>query len=73
MPVYEYECENCHHHFEVNLGFDDPQPDTCLDCQGKSLRRVYGCAGIIFKGQGFYCTDAEKGCSCDSCNHDHTH
>ncbi|MFA6688571.1 MAG: FmdB family zinc ribbon protein [Sphaerochaetaceae bacterium] len=74
MPVYEYECDVCHHHFEVNLGFNDPRPTRCPDCQSNALHRVYGCSGVIFKGKGFYCTDKGAdgcGCSCGSCSHDH--
>lgn len=72
MPTYEYECDTCHHHFEVTQGYGDPQPEKCPECQGTSLHRVYSCAGIIFKGKGFYCTDkGTSGSPCDSCTHNH--
>lgn len=56
MPTYEYECNSCHHRFDLRQSFhDEPQAD-CPKCSGKS-RRVFHPAPIIFKGSGFYVTD----------------
>jgi putative FmdB family regulatory protein len=56
MPIYEYECGNCHRRFEVKQGFHDKPEAKCPQCQ-ETARRVFHPAPIIFKGSGFYVTD----------------
>ncbi len=56
MPTYEYECESCHHRFELKQSFNDKPQAACPRCKKKS-RRVFHPAPIIFKGSGFYVTD----------------
>lgn len=56
MPLYEYECETCHHQFEVQQKFSDPLIDTCIRC-GKGVRKLISAPGIMFKGSGWYVTD----------------
>lgn len=60
MPTYEYECSDCHFHFERKQKFDDEPVAMCPKCQGKS-RRVIHSVPIIFRGSGFYITDSRKG------------
>lgn len=56
MPRYEYVCDFCGTHFEVNRHFGDPPPETCP--QGHApVHRVFVPPPIIFKGSGFYVTD----------------
>ena len=38
---------------------DDPI-ETCVKCHGR-VRKLFGTAGIIFKGSGFYVNDYRKG------------
>jgi len=59
MPVYEYACESCGHHFDVKQRFSDDPITICPDC-GQPVRRVLHPAGIIFKGPGFYINDSKK-------------
>ena len=59
MPIYEYECQDCEHAFEVRQGFHDEPVAECPKCAGTS-RRVIHPAPIIFKGSGFYVTDSKK-------------
>ena len=59
MPIYEYECGNCHCCFERKQRFDDEPVAACPQCQGKA-RRVFHSVPIIFKGSGFYVTDNRK-------------
>lgn len=59
MPIYEYACTSCGERTEARQGFDDPPLDVCPDCGGK-LRKLYSPVGIVFKGSGFYATDARK-------------
>lgn len=60
MPIYEYACTACGERTEAKQGFDDAPLETCLQCGGK-LRKLYSPVGIVFKGSGFYSTDAKKG------------
>lgn len=57
MPIYEYECGLCQHHFERKQRFDEEPIATCPECQGKA-RRIIHSIPIIFKGSGFYITDS---------------
>ena len=60
MPTYEYKCNNCEHDFEVFQKMSDEPVKICPKC-GKDLRRlIFGGAGVIFKGSGFYVTDKNK-------------
>ena len=57
MPTYEYECKSCGHGFEVFQAMSDMPIKDCPEC-GKEVRRlIFGGAGVIFKGSGFYVTD----------------
>jgi len=61
MPTYEYECKSCSHNFEVFQSMSDQALSDCPEC-GKEVRRlIFGGAGVIFKGSGFYVND--KGAS----------
>ncbi len=60
MPIYEYECSLCHHHFDRRQRFDAEPVAKCPKCQGKA-RRVLHSVPVIFKGSGFYVTDNRKG------------
>ena len=61
MPTYEYECKGCGYSFEVFQAMSDEPLKTCARC-GKEVRRlIFGGAGVIFKGSGFYVTDKGKG------------
>lgn len=58
MPIYEYACTACGERTEAKQGFDDPPLEECPHCGGK-LRKLYSPVGIVFKGSGFYSTDAK--------------
>jgi putative FmdB family regulatory protein len=60
MPIYEYACTACGERTEARQGFDDPPLEECPRCGGK-LRKLYSPVGIVFKGSGFYSTDAKQG------------
>ena len=61
MPLYEYECENCGHRFEVIQKFADAPLEECPKCKG-TLRKLLSSPAIQFKGSGWYITDyAKKG------------
>jgi len=60
MPLYEYQCEECDHRFEViQKSFSDPPVQTCPKCGGP-VRKLMSSPAIQFKGSGFYITDYAK-------------
>ena len=59
MPIYEYACTACGERTEAKQSFADPPLTECSLCGG-SLRKLYSPVGIVFKGSGFYSTDAKK-------------
>lgn len=59
MPLYEYECDNCGHRFEVIQKFSDEPVKTCPKCQG-AVRKLLSSPAIQFKGSGWYITDYAK-------------
>lgn len=60
MPTYEYRCTGCARKIEVQQSFSDAPKQTCDFC-GEKLRRVFSPIGVLFKGRGFYSTDARSG------------
>lgn len=61
MPIYEYECVNHKHRFEVIQKFDDPPVTHCTVC-GEPVEKLFSSPAIQFKGTGWYITDyARKG------------
>ena len=61
MPLYEYQCEQCGHRFEVIQKFSDAPLADCPKCSG-AVRKLLSSPAIQFKGTGWYITDyARKG------------
>lgn len=71
MPTYDYKCDSCGHEFEAFQSMNDAPLTSCEKC-GKSVRKVFGGAGIIFKGSGFYVNDYKNksgdSCGCSGCD-----
>lgn len=41
MPIYEYDCPNCHGHFQKLVqGFRDPQGIACPRCKSTDVQRA---------------------------------
>ena len=59
MPLYDYECLNCGHVFELRQSFNADPEGVCPQCAGMS-RRKFHAVPIIYKGSGFYTTDYKK-------------
>lgn len=59
MPLYDYQCDQCGHRFEVRQGIREDALTTCPRC-GSPIRRIIHPVGIVFKGSGFYITDSRK-------------
>jgi putative FmdB family regulatory protein len=64
MPLYEYQCDACHHRFERIQKFSDPPVATCPSCAGP-VRKLISSPAIQFKGTGWYITDYAKKSSTD--------
>jgi putative FmdB family regulatory protein len=56
MPLYEYECNKCHHLFERIQKFSDPMVKKCPECGGP-VEQTISAPAVQFKGSGWYVTD----------------
>jgi putative FmdB family regulatory protein len=56
MPLYEYQCEQCGHRFEVIQKFSDAAITVCPTCGGP-VHKLLSSPAIQFKGSGWYITD----------------
>ena len=59
MPLYEYECKQCHQRLEKIQSFSAPPEKVCPKCGGE-LERVISAPAIQFKGAGWYVNDYAK-------------
>lgn len=57
MPIYEYACQQCHHHLEKLQKLSDEPLSLCPQCGEASLQRLMSAAGFQLKGTGWYETD----------------
>jgi putative FmdB family regulatory protein len=57
MPIYEYECSNCHHTFDLMQKMNDEPAKQCPKCLGETAQRLVSAAGFQLKGTGWYATD----------------
>lgn len=58
MPIYEYECQACHHQIEAIQKFSDPPLTDCPECgKKKSLSKMISATGFQLTGSGWYVTD----------------
>ncbi len=53
MPLYEYECQQCHKHTEKRQKFSDSEITECPFCGGL-LKRVLSAPAFSFAGGGWY-------------------
>ncbi len=56
MPIYEYQCKECQHQFELLQRFSDPQVTACPRCGG-AVQQIISAPAVQFKGSGWYVTD----------------
>lgn len=57
MPIYEYQCNKCHHDFEVIQKINDDPVSSCPKCASKKIQKLVSPAGFQLKGTGWYVTD----------------
>jgi len=53
MPIYEYECEQCHKITEAWQHLTDEPLATCQECGGE-LRKLISMSSFQLKGGGWY-------------------
>ncbi|MFI4919003.1 MAG: FmdB family zinc ribbon protein [Legionellales bacterium] len=57
MPIYEYQCTSCHHHFDLMQKMSDPAATQCPECSQHTAIKLVSAAGFQLKGTGWYETD----------------
>ena len=57
MPIYEYQCEGCGHHFDIIQKISDERLTLCEKCNEHKLKKLITSAGFKLKGTGWYETD----------------
>jgi putative FmdB family regulatory protein len=60
MPIYEFECPSCRHHFERLQKLSDADPADCPECGKSGLRRRVTAPAFRLSGSGWYETDFKK-------------
>ncbi|MCC5792072.1 MAG: zinc ribbon domain-containing protein [Legionellaceae bacterium] len=57
MPIYEYQCANCSHKFEIMQKISDAPVKQCPLCFEDRAIRMVSAAAFQLKGSGWYETD----------------
>jgi putative FmdB family regulatory protein len=57
MPIYEYQCEKCHHHLEALQKLSDKPLRECPECGKHTLKRLISAPMFRLAGSGWYETD----------------
>lgn len=57
MPIYEYQCMNCGHVFDVMQKFSDEPIKTCPECAKDNVKKLVSATAFQLKGTGWYVTD----------------
>ena len=57
MPIYEYECTSCHHHFDLMQKISAEPVKQCPVCFDNSVIKLVSAAAFQLKGTGWYATD----------------
>ncbi len=57
MPIYEYQCNNCHHNFDLMQKISDAPIIKCPQCLNDTVVRLISASGFQLKGNGWYATD----------------
>ena len=53
MPIYEYQCDNCHHVTEAWQSLAEEPLTTCQACAG-ALKKLISMSSFHLKGGGWY-------------------
>ena len=60
MPIYEYQCNTCHHTLELLCKHDSAPVASCPMCQSSDLSRIVSATSFQLKGAGWYVSDYAK-------------
>ncbi len=60
MPIYEFECRSCGHHFDHLQKMSDADPTVCPACHAEKLHRMLSAPAFRLAGTGWYETDFKK-------------
>ena len=60
MPIYEYECRGCGHHFEFLLLPSSPTAPVCPACNGTDLERAISMFAVSSEGTRKLALDAGR-------------
>jgi len=60
MPIYEFECSSCGHHFDRLQKLSDSDPSICPACGAPHLQRKVSAPSFRLAGSGWYETDFKK-------------
>ena len=59
MPLYDYKCPVCEHHFEARHGFSEDAP-PCPNCQHEDVKRIITKAPSVAGGILTHAGDGKK-------------
>lgn len=54
MPIYEYQCPDCRHRFEVLQSIREKATKNCPKCPGKKVERLISHTSFSLKGGGWF-------------------
>jgi putative FmdB family regulatory protein len=57
MPIYEYTCDACGHHFEMIQKISEKPIKQCPKCFKDTAEKLVSAPGFRLKGSGWYETD----------------
>ncbi|MFZ4076936.1 MAG: FmdB family zinc ribbon protein [Legionellaceae bacterium] len=57
MPIYEHQCSECHHLFDLIQKVNDEPVHLCPACGKHTVVRLVSAPGFQLKGTGWYETD----------------
>lgn len=60
LPIYEYQCRSCGHHFETIQKLNEDPLVDCPVCKQPELRKLISPVAFRLKGTGWYETDFKK-------------
>jgi putative FmdB family regulatory protein len=60
MPIYEYQCAACAHHFERVQKMTDAPTSTCPECGAEKVEKLMSTGAFHLKGGGWYADGYSK-------------
>ncbi len=64
MPIYEYQCQSCHHCFEkLVFAADESAMETCPQCGENKVEKLMSCANTLGGEKRPFCAPGSSGIS----------